>query len=432
MRRTSRLPQARRDPGLPVVAIIGSGFGGLACARGLRHAPAHVVVVDERNFHLFQPLLYQVATAALSPSDIAMPVREILRRQENARVVLGRVQAIDRTARTIHLSADERPIRYDYLVVATGATHSYFGHDEWQPFAPGLKTIEDALLIRHRVLVAFEKAELTEDPDERRRLLTFVVVGGGPTGVEMAGAIADLARDELSRDFRTYDAGHARVVLIEAGPVLLPAFPHSLSETAKRSLGQLGVEVMTGTKVERCEPDGVIADGRKLEAHTLIWAAGVAASGAANWLGVEADRHGRVRVGPDLSLPDDPAIFVIGDTALVISPDGKPVPGIAPAAKQEGDYVARLLTRRFGRKPPPAAFRYHHDGDLATIGHKSAVVNFGWLRLSGLPAWLLWGAAHIFFLVGFRNRIIVTLGWLWAYFTAQRGARLITGTGREL
>ncbi|MBV8702072.1 MAG: NAD(P)/FAD-dependent oxidoreductase [Acetobacteraceae bacterium] len=424
--------QSAPDQGAPHVVIIGGGFGGLTCAQELRGAKARVTIVDERNFHLFQPLLYQVATAALSPADIAMPIRKILWRRRNVRVVLGRVEAIDRAARLVHLAGNERPLRYDHLVVATGARHSYFGNDAWEPFAPGLKTIEDALAIRHRVLVAFERAEVAETQEERRRLLTFVVIGGGPTGVEMAGAIAELARLELTGEFRDFDAKDARIVLVEAGPLILPSFPPPLSEKARRSLQHLGVEVLTGTKVETCDADGIVASGQRLEARTLVWAAGVAASGAADWLGAEADRAGRVRVAPDLSLPGDPNVFVIGDTALVLGQDGKPVPGIAPAAKQEGAYVARLLERRLGGAPPPPPFRYHHAGDLATIGRSSAVMDFGRIRLSGLVAWLLWGGVHIFFLIGFRNRVIVLLGWLWSYFTGERGARLITGTGQEL
>jgi NADH:ubiquinone reductase (H+-translocating) len=425
-------PAANREPTLPHIVIIGGGFGGLTCAQELRRAPARVTIVDERNFHLFQPLLYQVATAALSPADIAMPIRRILYRHRNTRVVLGRVDAIDRATRTVLLAYGERRMQYDYLVVATGARHAYFGHNEWEAFAPGLKTIEDALAIRHRVLVAFERAEVAADPEERRRLLTFVVIGGGPTGVEMAGAIAELARLELSKEFRTFDARSTRIVLVEAGPRILPHFPPRLSEKARRSLEQLGVEVQTETTVERCDADGIIAAGKRMEARTLIWAAGVAASPAAAWLHAEADRAGRVRVGPDLSLPGDPAVFVVGDTALVSGRDGKPAPGIAPAAKQGGRYVARLLNRRLRGQSPPPPFQYHHEGDLATIGRKSAVLNFGWLKLSGLFAWLLWGGVHIFFLIGFRNRVTVALGWLWSYFTGERGARLITGSGREL
>ncbi len=428
-----------KGQGLPRIVILGAGFGGLACARALQDAAAEVTLVDQRNFHLFQPLLYQVATAALSPADIATPIRRILRNQANAKVVLGHVEAIDRQARTVRLRENTRLICYDTLVIATGARHSYFGHDDWEEFAPGLKQIEDALDIRNRVLDALERAETAEDPEERLRLLSFVVIGGGPTGVEVAGAIAELAKIELAQESRALQGLVARIVLIEAGRQILPFFVSSLAEKARHSLEQLGVEVITGTMVEHCDAEGVIAGGRRIYARTLVWAAGVAASPAAQWLGVEPDRSGRVRVQGDLSLPGDPAIFVIGDTAAVLRPDGRAVPGIAPAAKQEGKYVAELLLRRLnhsgsirGGESGQPAFHYHHAGDLATIGHKSAVLDFGWIRLSGLLAWLLWGCVHIFFLIGFRNRMIVMVGWLWSYFTSDRGARLITGSGREL
>ena len=430
------------DAALPRIVILGAGFGGLTCARALRDAHATVTLIDQRNFHLFQPLLYQVATAALSPSDIAMPIRRILRHQANARVVLGRVEAIDRHACTVCVSLKEgkRLIGFDFLVIATGSEPAYFGHDSWKQFAPGLKEVEDALVLRHRLLDAFERAETVEDADERRRLLSFVVIGGGPTGVEMAGDIAELAKIELAQSFRTIHGLTARIVLVEAGPQILPAFIPSLAAKAQCSLEQLGVEVFTNTKVERCDADGIVAADRRIEARTLIWAAGVAASPAAQWLQIEPDRAGRVPVGSDLSLPGDPAIFVIGDTAAVVGPNGNLVPGIAPAAKQEGNYVAELLLRRINGAmgkydagaAQPSAFYYHHEGDLAAIGRKSAVLDFGWIRLSGLAAWLLWGTIHIFFLIGFRNRMIVTLGWLWAYFTSERGSRLITGSGREL
>ncbi|MGH8306897.1 MAG: NAD(P)/FAD-dependent oxidoreductase [Gammaproteobacteria bacterium] len=415
----------------PHIVILGAGFGGLSCAKALRRAHARITIIDQRNFHLFQPLLYQVATAALSPADIAMPIRRILHRQSNIEVVLGRVEAIDRQTRCVRVTGIDRLIRYDYLVVATGARHAYFGHDDWEPFAPGLKTIEDATAIRHRVLDAFERAEVTEDDEERRRLLSFVVIGGGPTGVEMAGAIAELARTELAMKYRRLYGQHVRVILVEAAPRLLSAFPESLVVKAHRSLERLGVEVLTGTPVEHCDADGINAADRRIEARALIWAAGVAASAAATWLGVEADKAGRVCVEPDLSLPGDANIFVIGDTARVTNPDGKLVPGIAPPAKQEGDYVGRLLTRRLTGQPAPPAFRYRNYGNLATIGRKSAIVDFGWLRLSGLLGWWTWGAAHIFFLIGFRNRVMVALSWLWAYLTSEYGARLITGSGRE-
>jgi NADH dehydrogenase len=421
--------------------ILGSGFGGLTCARALRHAAAEVILVDQRNFHLFQPLLYQVATAALSPADIATPIRRIVRNQRNAKVVLGHIEGIDRQARTVRLREAGRFIPYDILVVATGARHAYFGHEDWEKFAPGLKQVEDALDIRNHVLDAFERAELTEDAEERRRILSFAIIGGGPTGVEMAGAIAELAKIELAQGSRVLQGVAPRVVLVEAGPQILPAFIPSLASRAQQSLVQLGVEVRTNSKVECCDADGIIAAGERIEARTLIWAAGVAASPAAQWLQVEPDRAGRVSVNSNLTLPGDPNVFIIGDTAAVAWEDGKIVPGIAPAAKQEGQYVAELLLRRMqetggiqapGGGGPEPGFHYHHAGDLATIGHKAAVADFGWIRLSGLPAWLLWGCVHIFFLIGFRNRLIVMVGWLWSYFTSDRGARLITGTGREL
>lgn len=430
---------------LPRIVILGAGFGGLTCARALRHAAAKVVLVDQRNFHLFQPLLYQVATAALSPADIATPIRRIVRNQRNAKVVRGHIEGIDRQARTVRLRETGRLIPYDILVVATGARHAYFGHEDWEKFAPGLKQVEDALDIRNHVLDAFERAELAENAEERERMLSFAIIGGGPTGVEMAGAIAELAKIELAQGSRVLHGLPPRVILVEAGPQILPAFVPSLAAKAQQSLAQLGVEVRTNSKVECCDAEGIIVAGERIRAGTLIWAAGVAASPAAQWLQVEPDRAGRVRVNNKLALADDPDVFVIGDTAAVAWEDGKLVPGIAPAAKQEGQYVAGLLLRRMqetggiqapgaggaGGQPEPG-FHYEHAGDLATIGHKAAVVDFGWIRLSGLPAWLLWGCVHIFFLIGFRNRLIVMVGWLWSYFTSDRGARLLTGTGREL
>jgi NADH dehydrogenase len=412
---------------LPRIVIVGAGFGGLTCARALRHARAALTIIDQRNFNLFQPLLYQVATAALSPADISMPIRRILQRQRNARVILGHVEAIDPLTRRIFLSGSDQKVAYDYLVIATGARHAYFGHEEWEPFAPGLKDIEDATEIRRRVLEAFERAEVEAGADERRRLLSFIIIGAGPTGVEMAGAIAELAKSELAMPYRSIHGQRARIVLIEAGQQILPTFPPSLAAKATRSLEGLGVEVRTGAKVEGCDAGGIIAAGQCIEARTLIWAAGVQASAAARWLGIDADHAGRIHVGPDLSLPGDRDIFVIGDTATVPWRDGKNVPGIAPAAKQEGAYVAGLLLRRLSGKRAFPAFRYRHQGDLATIGRKSAVVSFGRLRLSGWFAWLLWGAVHIFFLIGFRNRALVALNWLWAYWTHEHGAGLITG-----
>ncbi len=407
------------------VVIVGAGFGGLAAAKALASAPVDVTVIDKRNYHLFQPLLYQVATAGLSPAQIAQPVRAILRKQKNARVMLGRVTGIDRQARQVELGGKRVP--YDYLVVATGARHAYFGHDEWEPFAPGLKKIEDAVAIRRRILLAFEHAESTEDLVLRAKLLTFVVIGGGPTGVEMAGAIAELAKRALAEDFRAIDPRDARILLVEAGPRLLTVMPESLSAKTVTSLNKLGVEVRLGQAVSEVTAEGVRIGEDFVPAHTVIWGAGVAASAAAKWLGAEKDRAGRVTVEPDLSLPGQPEVFVVGDTAAMTDKAGKPVPGIAPAAKQAGKYVAKVIRARLAGKPSPGRFRYSHPGNLATIGRSHAVADFGRYRFSGFIAWALWSIAHIYFLIDFRNRIGVSLDWMWAYFTYQRGARLITG-----
>lgn len=412
------------------VVILGAGFGGLSAAKALAQAPVDVTVIDRRNYHLFQPLLYQVATAALSPSDIAAPIRAILRGQANSRVLLGRIEAVDRQARDVLLS-DGRRIPFDTLIVATGARHAYFGHDEWEPVAPGLKKIEDAIDIRRRILLAFEKAEMTTDPAARQRLLTFAVIGAGPTGVELVGAIAELAKMAVAADFRDIDPRQARILLVEAADRALTSFPERLSAKAKKQLERLGVELLLGAKVTRCDEAGIeIEDGTGrhcIPAATVLWAAGVQASPAGKWLGVEGDRVGRVPVTPHLHLPDDPNLFVIGDTALVMGADGKQLPGVAPVAKQEGDYVARLVRLRLaGKRVKP--FAYRNYGNLATIGRKAAVADFGWIRLSGTIAWLLWGVVHIFFLIGFRNRIFVLLSWLWAYFSFHRGSRLITGS----
>ena len=411
----------------PHIVIVGAGFGGLSAAVGLAGAAADVTVVDRRNYHLFQPLLYQVATAGLSPAQIASPIRAILRRAANVRVLLGRVTGIDKERRTVML--EDRTLTYDQLVVATGARHAYFGHDDWESVALGLKKIDDATAIRRRILVAFENAEAREDHDARRRLLTFVVIGGGPTGVEMAGAIAELARVALRHDFRDIDPREARIVLVEAGPRVLPAFPSRLSDAAQRSLEKLGVEVRLGTPVTRCDADGVTIGSERLEAATIVWGAGVAASSAANWLGVEKDGVGRVMVGRDLAVPGHPEIFCIGDTAHVAGADGRPLPGLAPVAKQQGAYVARALRARLAGKATPGPFRYRNFGTMATIGRRSAVADFGWIRITGTLAWLLWGAVHVSFLIGFRNRLVVILDWLWSYATFQSGARLITGPG---
>ena len=407
----------------PHIVIIGAGFGGLSAATGLGRAAA-VTVIDQRNHHLFQPLLYQVATAALSPADIAAPIRGILSRQANTEVILGTVTGIDVAGRAVLIG--ERRIPYDQLVIATGARESYFGHDKWAAVTSGLKTIEDATTTRRRILIAFERAEACLDEIERRGQLTFVIIGGGPTGVELAGALAELAKAALACDFRHIDPTTARIVLIEAGPRLLPGFSASLSEAAARALARLGVEVRLGAKVTSCGVDGAMLGDEQIASRTVIWAAGVAASPAAGWLGIEPGCGGRVPVGPDLSLPGHPEIFLIGDSAQVTGPRG-PLPGVAPVAKQQGAYVARVIAARLAGKPPPGPFRYRDFGSLATIGRSAAVGDFGWLRLTGRLAWLVWGVAHIYFLIGFRNRMAVATDWLWSYLTYQRGARLITG-----
>ena len=414
---------------IPHVVILGAGFGGLSAAVALAKVSCRVTVIDRRNYHLFQPLLYQVATAALSPSDIASPIRGILRRQKNATVLMGRVTSIDKAAKRVDLDCGS--VAYDYLIVATGARHAYFGRDDWEKTAPGLKKIDDATDIRRRILTAFERAETEMDMAKRRALLTFVVVGGGPTGVEMAGAIAELRRFALADDFRNIDPTQARVILIEAGSRLLPAFPEDLAVFTRNSLLGMGVEVLTGKAVSECDASGVKLGTDFIPATTVIWAAGVAASPAAKWLNARKDRAGRVEVGKDLSLPGHPEIFVIGDTASVAGGDGKAVPGIAPAAKQMGAYVARVIRARIVEKTPPSVFQYKHLGSLATIGRKSAVADFGWIKLQGRLAWLLWGLVHIYFLIDYRNRIAVMLDWTWAYLTYHRGARLITARGDD-
>jgi NADH dehydrogenase len=407
------------------VVVIGCGFGGLSVAEGLKKSPVALTVIDQHNYHMFQPLLYQVATAGLSPADIAHPIRGIVGRQPNTRVLLGRVTGVDTAARVVLL--DSRRVPYDTLVISTGALQSYFGHDEWEKVAPGLKRLEDALAIRRKLLMAFERAEATDFPDERRRLLNFVVVGGGPTGVELAGAIAELARMALVRDFRTINPAEARIVLIEAGPRVLPSFPEDLAQAAKKGLADLGVEVRTGAMVTACDADGVQLGDERIEARTVIWSAGVKASPAAAWLGIDADKQGRIAVGADLTVPGHPEIYVIGDTASVAGKDGKPLPGVAPVAKQEGNYVARRIhALATGRPVPSRPFRYVDYGDLATIGRGRAVIHIGPLKLSGHVAWVIWGIAHIFFLIGFRNRLAVVMSWIWAYVTFGRGVRLIT------
>jgi NADH:quinone reductase (non-electrogenic) len=413
----------------PRVVIAGAGFGGLQATKGLAKAAVDVTLIDAQNHHCFQPLLYQVATAALSPADVAWPIRAILRKQQNARVIMARVTSVDVQARRVRTT--EIDLDYDYLVLATGATHSYFGHDDWEAYAPGLKHIADATEIRRRFLIAFERAEVIEDDAERQRLLTFVIVGGGATGVEMAGAIAEVARRTLRHDFREIDPRRSRIVLIEAGPRLLPAFAPALSDYAARSLRSMGVEVELGRMVTGCDARGVTLKDGRIDAATVIWAAGVVASPAANWIDAEHDRAGRISVNPDLSVPGRPEIFVVGDTASVIGRDGRPVPGIAPAAKQMGSYVANVIAARMQGAEPPGPFHYHHAGDLATIGRKSAVVQLGAFRLTGFLGWVFWSVVHIYFLIGIRNRFVVALNWLWSYLTFQRGARLIGVANRQ-
>ena len=411
-------------PHRPRVVIVGAGFGGLSAAKALAREPVDVVVIDHHNYHLFQPLLYQVATAGLSPADIASPIRSILRGQKNATVVLAGVMGIDVAAKDV--LAEGRRIPFDYLVIATGAEHAYFGHDDWEPYAPGLKTIDDATDLRRRILLAFERAETEPDAEERRRLLNFVVVGGGPTGVEMAGAIAELAKRALVMDFRAIDPRMARIILVEAGPRLLTTFDASLSEKARRSLEQLGVEVRLGAAVTDCNAASVSVGKERIETRTIVWAAGVKSSPAGTWLGADTDPAGRVKVEADLSVPGHKDIFVIGDAANVRGADGKPLPGVAPVAKQQGQYIAALLRARIEGKPA-TPFRYRDFGSLATIGRKRAVAQFGRFKVSGFLAWLLWSCAHIYFLIGFRNRLAVAMSWAWNYVTFQRGTRLITG-----
>lgn len=415
------MAQTRR----PHVVIVGAGFGGLAAARGLRTAEVDVTLIDKRNHHLFQPLLYQVATAGLSPADIAAPIRAIVKNNANTKVVLDRVYGVDTMSKHVILG-DREPMAYDWLVLATGARHSYFGRDDWAPFAPGIKTIEDATAVRRKVLMALERAETETDPDKRHALLTFVIIGGGPTGVEMAGAIAELARQSVSRDFRSITPHCSRIILVQHAARLLPSFPETLSAKAKAAIEQLGVEVRLGERVESVNAEGVMVGDQFIAAATAIWAAGVQASRAAEWLGVTPDRSGRVEIGADLKVPGMESVFVIGDTAACMDSTGTALPGVAPVAKQQGHHVAKAIRAAIkGKASRP--FRYRNYGNLATIGRSRAVADFGSIRLSGYLAWALWCVAHIWFLAGFRNRFIVGLHWLWNYLTFARGARLITG-----
>jgi NADH dehydrogenase len=418
------------DAQAPHVVIVGGGFAGLAAARRLAPRNVRVTLIDRRNHHLFQPLLYQVASAALSPADIAMPLRSILRDAPRVRVLLAEAEAVDVAARRVTL--DEGSLAYDALIVAAGAGHSYFGHGEWERLAPGLKTLEDALEIRRRLLLAFEAAERVEDGAERRALLTFVVVGGGPTGVELAGAFAEIARRTIARDFRAIDPTQARVILLEGGPRVLASFPEDLAASAEASLTRLGVEVRTGAQVTRITPDAVWVGGEQIRSRAVVWAAGVAGAALGRSLGVPTDRAGRVPVAPDLSLPGRPEIFVAGDLAAFAMPTGGFLPGLAPVAMQQGRAAADNAWRRL-RGEPTVPFRYRDRGSMATIGRAAAVAVVGRVRLSGLPAWLAWLTIHIAYLIGFRNRFMVLFQWAWAYVTWQRGARLITGPwrGRE-
>jgi NADH dehydrogenase len=408
----------------PAVVVVGGGFGGLYAARALRGLPVHTTIVDRRNHHLFQPLLYQVATAALNPADIASPIRSVFRGWKDVSVLLAEAVGVDLDAKNLILADAELP--YDYLVLAIGATHSYFDHDEWAPFAPGLKTIEDALEIRRRVLLAYEMAERETDRERRREWMTFVIIGGGPTGVEMAGALAEISRQALSREFQQIDPTHARIILVEGALRVLPSYPEGLSAKARRQLEQLGVDVWTGTRVTGIDASGVSLGRERILARTVVWAAGVTASSLTKTLGVPLDRSGRVRVSPDLTLPGHGDVFVVGDLAA-LDQDGKPVPGVAPAAIQMGRHVAGNIRRALSGRPSQP-FRYRDKGSFATVGRGKAVAQLaGGLEISGFPAWLGWLAIHIFFLIGFRNRVLVILQWAYSYVTFRRGARLITG-----
>jgi NADH dehydrogenase len=413
------------DAALHHVVIVGGGFGGLGVAHGLRGAAVRITVIDQRNHHLFQPLLYQVGTATLATSEIAWPIRQLLRKRPEVTTLLGVVCGLDADARRLELE-DGGTVEYDTLVLATGARHAYFGHDEWEPYAPGLKTLEDATLIRRRILLAFEHAERETDEARRRAWLTFVIVGGGATGVELAGGIAELAHVTLPDEFRHIDTRQARILLIEAGPRILPSFAPDLSAYAQSALERLGVEIHLGSPVSDCSAEGVVFGGQSLPAKVILWGAGVRASPAALWLKAPADNAGRVKVASDLTAPGHTDIFVIGDTAAVDAWHGKPVPGIAPAAKQQGAHVATTIRRRLAGHLAPRPFHYQHSGSLATIGKRSAVIDFGWIKIRGYIAWWIWGLAHIYFLIGVRNRLAVALSWLWIYLTGTRGACLIT------
>jgi NADH dehydrogenase len=426
-----RIPDTRAlSDSIHHVVIVGGGFGRLEVAHRLAGAPVRITIIDQRNYHLFQPLLYQVATASLAASEIAWPIRHLFRERKEITTLLAVVKGIDRADKRVLLEGGGA-VSYDTLVLATGAQHAYFGHDEWEPHAPGLKTLDDAIAIRRRVLLSFERAECETDPECRAALLTFVIVGGGPTGVELAGTIAELAHENLREDFRHIDTRKARIILIEAGPRILPGFTEELAAYAQAALERLGVEIELGRPVRDCTDNGIVFDGQKLSAKVILWAAGVRASAAADWLGGPADHANRVKVRPDLSAAGHPDIFVIGDTATVDAWHGKPVPGIAPAAKQQGRHVAMIIKSRLRGAAVTRPFRYKHAGSLATIGKRAAIIDLGWIQLRGWVAWWLWGLTHIYFLIGVRNRLAVALNWLWIYASGDRSARLITQRERR-
>lgn len=429
---SSNVPQTlhkHSDP--PRVVIVGAGFGGLAVASGLKRAPVKVTIIDKTNHHLFQPLLYQVATAAVSPADVAVPIRSLFRGNDNIEVLLDEVMGIDPERRTV--SGQSGQYGYDYLVLATGSEYAYFGHDEWRSRTLSLKTLDDALKMREHILLAFERAEMATDDAVRRKLMTFVIIGGGPTGVEVAGAIAELARSALARDFRRIDPATAQIVLLEAGKTLLSGFPERLTRFTRRVLERKGVTVRTGTPVKDIRDDtGFVGeDGESIAAATVIWAAGTKAAVAAGWLGAEADPAGRIKIGDDLSVAGHSEIFAIGDVTHCAVEDGTPLPAVAPVAKQQGAYVARLIRRRAAGGSNLGPFRYRDEGMLATIGRGAAIADLPWIKLTGWIAWLFWGLVHIYFLVGFRNRMMVFLNWVWAYLTYGLGARLITRSRRR-
>jgi NADH dehydrogenase len=406
------------------VVILGAGFGGLAVARGLARVPVDITLIDRTNHNLFQPLLYQVATAALAPSDIAVPIRSLFRDEPQVAIRMDEVVGVD-TARRHVRTQDGAAIPYDVLVVATGSVYSWFGHDEWATHSHALKTLDEALKLRGSLLAAFELAESRTNPDEIARLMTFVIVGGGPTGVELAGALAELAHSTLKRDFAQIDPKSTRIVLCEAGPTLLAGFPKRLTDYAAGELTRLGVEVRTGVPVEAVDREGVVAGGQRIPTANVLWCAGTAATPAAGWLGVAAARNGFIPIGPDCSVPGLDQVFAIGDVTIM-QQDGRRLPGVAPVAKQQGAYVAKVIAARVAGAPPPGPFRYHDEGQLAIVGRSAAVADFGRLKLTGLLAWLLWSAVHLFFLIGARNRLAVYLNWAWAWLTYGRGARLIT------